>query len=289
MENYCSERKNPVDESNMWRMLGTAMSCGVPIIHSIKIIGENFHAYRDIMENSDRVIRNGENFSLGLTPFKNSLDGETLELIAQGEDHEELPASLISGADYIKNNLGIVSEEQRIAFLGFPNLCEQPDLTNLKVPVWANRLRLTKKDQPTTQEIATVVEAAELEARLKAGAIYGVYNQAQVNQIMFYDLLSRTLEHMHQESALKILSDSHITSYPLFITLRNISEKLPSPKSTLYDEIKKYPGQFSDFEAQIIKAGEIGGVLDQTSKRLSDYFQEAYELVNTARLIGFKG
>jgi hypothetical protein len=289
MENYCSEKKNRIDESNMWAMLGTAMNCGVPILISIAITGENFPAYRDVMNNASRVIKTGENFSTSLLNFKGSLDSIVLTLAKEGDKKGELPANLLEGAGIIKTNLRLTQQDPR-RYKGFPDFKEQPYLIEPKVPRWAERLRASNQDRLEINEISDVVEAAELEAGLKAGALYGIYTRPQINQIMFYDLLSRTLKSMPQELAITLLADNNITDYPLSYALKEIGDELKRKPTELdlFRELEKHKNQFSDFETQVLRMGEIGGVLDEISRRLSSYFKESYELINTAKLVDFK-
>lgn len=110
----------------------------------------------------------------------------------------------------------------------------------------------------------------------------GFHKVSNKDIILFTRQLSSLIESgVNILTGLDIIYNQSTNKY-LKIILDDIISKIKDGK-TLSDSLAQYPRLFSSLYTSIIHSGEVGGTLEQTLKRLSDFLEKEEEFKNSIR------
>ncbi|VVB79670.1 Type II secretion system (T2SS), protein F [uncultured archaeon] len=97
--------KNSLEEMMMWDTLGVELMGGVPILQSLRILGECFPSYTEEIQYMHDVIKSGESVRDVFDKYSSSFHPGIVPLVLRGEEDGELPSYLFQCRDLVKQDL----------------------------------------------------------------------------------------------------------------------------------------------------------------------------------------
>tara|TARA_B100002003_G_C14145465_1_gene550732 strand:+ start:2078 stop:3037 length:960 start_codon:yes stop_codon:yes gene_type:complete len=299
------DKKNSLDESLMWGMLGTTMNSGIPILMSLNLVRDTFPAYEKEIQYLHDAVREGECLAIPLDTYKDSFHPLAVPLVDIGEETGALPEMLNKCSEVAKRggssesllwySLGTLTDaglpllrSLRVAQKAFPNYeKEMADIGEFVEGGNTFTESLELKKESFNPLVPHIMKNAEANACLEKGFFRSsnlveykenvdtsiFYTQKQKDKLTFYKYLSCLMD-----ENIPLLKGIRITNISMNEPYKSISSKIEEDleNGSMFSEAMAQHDVFTPLEYNMIRAGEAGGVLDIVMTRTGDHLRKVY-------------